>query len=284
LFRLQANGTAPAMQPQSGGESQNPRSSVLPATGPTEPLRARVLVVGREIPVVVLDRGSAHGVQPGWRFEIVRNDRRVAVVEVERDITEDGSKCRARFIEGEARDVLEGDRAIAFVQGLPGSPVPASAPQPASWRITGTVSDGYIVNAGRGAGVQPGDLLFVYRGGVQRATLRAEYAAADWCMARPADGYPQEPIFEGDEVRLRELPRVVAGRVRLVRDGRAYVDVGTRAGVYTGMRMRVSRLGREVGKIVIEDAREFFSIARPEGEIQGGLQKDDFLQPAPDGP
>lgn len=85
-----------------------------------ERLEARVLAIKRDTrpPLVLVSRGTDHGVQRGSTLSILRGERRIATVVVERSLR-DSAGCRVVFTAA-GEEIQEGDRVIREPASTPG--------------------------------------------------------------------------------------------------------------------------------------------------------------------
>jgi hypothetical protein len=154
--------------------------------------------------------------------------------------------------------------ALALAGGLrslaqePKSPPPAEATAPGIWisevdRDPDSGEVRVLLNVGREAGLERGDLLTVEREGRTIAKAKVWSSYADMAIAQVTEG--QKDVARGDWVRAKPRMKLVSGStdedpLRVVAAGTALrVQGGLECGLREGQEATVTREGKPVGKV-----------------------------------
>ncbi|MBI2900088.1 MAG: hypothetical protein HYY17_07875 [Planctomycetes bacterium] len=268
------------------------RKSDVVEDGPETPMRARVMFIDKDQGFFLLNAGRKEGVKPGWKFEIVREVKkeknlvteRVAVAEVLKLVGNDESHAKLKVIEGDILKVQLDDDAIAFRRTRSATPARDTGEGGKKvYRVSGRTGDVFLLNFGRLDGAAPATIVYVYRDRKLVAKLRIDSVEKDYSIARVTDSARKDDIREGDVIELQEIRNAVVARLKHVhRRNGIYLDVGTDAGARSGMKMRVSRQGKQVGEIVLDRVEKLWSTAKLGGETKfDDLKEGDFAEEAP---
>jgi len=153
-------------------------------------VRVRVVGVDSRSGVVMLERGRAHGVHVGDRYDVYRKSdgERIAVIEVEKfaGLHAEYSKCRV--IEGRAAEIGRGDEAI--------DPRGAAPRRPGAHAVVNKMSASALVDYGSAHGATPGERVAVLRGGRRVGELRLDTVGETFSVGQVVDG----EFVVGDEV------------------------------------------------------------------------------------
>jgi hypothetical protein len=269
--------------------SSAPKPAVL-VPGPKATLKAKVRHVNTEFNFVLLNAGEPQGVEPGFRFDVHRDGRKVAVLEAQMFADEERKMTKARVIEGEVKELIIGDEAVARRVGTPNVEPPEDfrraldAVERSKARVGDRVKDdSFMVTVGQEDGLTVGDVVYAYRGGKLRGTLKLDFVDKAWSLGKPEGATPIDAISKGDLVALKKLGPALAGRIRSepAKQG-IYLNLGSDDGARAGQLFRISRLGREIGRIRLTIVHEHWSIAQPEEGFTTELfQRDDFAELVP---
>jgi hypothetical protein len=168
-----------------------------------------------------------------------------------------------------------------------GKAMPAPAPSPAEaqkegvYTITGKVGAGFVLNYGTVQGARQTQLMFVYKDGKFKAKLRLDRVEKTHSVGFVVDNTMELPPEQGDQVYIKELNKVLAGKVALSDEKRGVlaVDLRQRDGIKPGMTCEVRRLGQKVGTILITEVQNWGSWAKPQGDLRiDQIQKGDFVE------
>lgn len=271
-------GAPPVPSPEPSAEA-TPAPTASPSAGPAKVLTGKVMATDARFNFVIIGIGEADGVQPGYRFEIVRRDKdgslkRIAVADFEKYVGESKAQSKLKVVEGNTGDVRYEDEAVAFRKGeapkLPtDSPAPSPAPTPGAkkFRITGQSKETYFLDYGSLHGARQSDLVFIYRDHKLRAKLRIEVVDKEWSTAKIVDGTKTAEISEEDEITLKEEKSRPIGRVKFNDSRRGVIiDIGIDThGAKVGLKFEVRRNGRKVGEVAIIKTDRFISYVEPLG-------------------
>lgn len=257
--------------------------------GPRETIKAKIRFVNTDFNFVILGAGELQGVEPGFRFDVWRDQERIAVLEVEAYADEEKKMTKARVVEGESKALQAGDEAIANRIGTPNVEAPEDwraaldAAERSTARVKGRMESSYIVTVGQKDGLTVGDKVYVYRNGKLRGALRLKFVESDWALGDRDDSLHNEDIFENDVVTVERLGPVLAGRIRSEPTTQGiFINLGTRDGAVPGQIYKVSRLGQDIGRIRLSTVNEHWAIGAPEGNaVAESFQKGDFVELVP---
>ncbi len=259
--------------------------------GPDKPVQGRVMYVDKDEGFLLLNIGKKEGVQVGWKFEITREAKkeknlvmeRVAVAEVIKLVGAEESHAKLKVIEGELSKVQLEDDAIAFRRTKPTKTTQETGDKKKVFKVSGQTNDVFLLSYGGIDGASPATIVYAYRGRTLVAKLRIDTVEKDFSIARVVEGTQRADVREGDLIELQEIRILVVGRVRHVgRQNGIYVDSGSDAGAKTGMRMKVTRQGRTIGEIALDQIEKLWSTAKLVGETKlEDLKKDDFVEEIP---
>jgi hypothetical protein len=280
------NGTA------GGGETgRNPLDN---PTGPSGPLRAKVLFRDVDWAFLIINKGEADGVKPGYRFDIMRRRpsddpnkpdewrwEKLGVAEFEKYIEKDRDhQSKLKITEGRAEDMKYEDWAVAHRKLEPGADeggkTTATSPVagPRKYTITGRVGEAYMTSYGQQDGAKEGTRVFVYREGRLRAQLRLDSVAKDYSIGRLIEGTQNGEFGQNDPVELKETRLSIVGRVKWNDEKRGIVmEIGSKNGVKPGMKFEVRRQGRKIGVIVVRKVLT----AECEADATSDLKRDDVF-------
>lgn len=259
--------------------------------GPDHPVKGRVMFINKDEGFLLLNIGKKEGVQIGWRFEIVREVKkdknlvteRVAVGEVIKLVGTDETHSKIKVIEGDLLKVQLEDDAIAF-RRTKGTPTKTdSSTEKKVYKVTGRTNDVYMLSFGGIDGATPATIVYAYRGRNLVAKLRIDTVEKDFSIARLVEGTQRTEVLDGDVIELQEIRILVVGRLKHVdRRNGIYLDAGSDSGAKPGMRMKISRQGKQVGEVVIDVVEKLWSTAKLAGDTKlEDLKKDDFAEEIP---
>ena len=279
--------TAP---PEPGEESAS-------AKGPRQVVRGRVEYVDAKLGFLLIGLGESHGIQPGYRFEILREEpgpggapprlKKIGVAEFEKFMGNERSMSKLRIVEGNPADIRAEDEAVAYRDvetPLPPPPKAPPPPKPGVYRITGRAGPGFVLNYGSTEGARQSQVVLVYKDGKLKAKLRLDTVEKAFSVGNPIEGTQVLPIEEDDQVYTAELRKAAIGKVRLNDEQRGiFVDVGqNNFGAKAGDRLEVRRQGQVVGTIRLVQVDKFHSWARPDGATRReDIQADDTVEILP---
>ena len=299
---LEANlpaGDAPAAPKSPADPAIKPK----PFKGPESTIKGKVVYVDAKLNFLALSIGKREKVEVGYKFEIYRETYenggesrliRLGLGEVEKFMGNQDSMAKVVISEGNIAEMKADDLAVAIRRISDGPPkpdegkaVPAPAPAPAEaakegvYTITGKVGAGFVLNYGTVQGARQTQLMFVYKDGKFKAKLRLDRVEKAHSVGFIVDGTMELPPEQGDQVYIKELNKVLAGKVALSDEKRGVlaVDLRQRDGIKPGMTCEVRRLGQKVGTILITEVQNWGSWAKPQGDLRiDQIQKGDFVE------
>lgn len=295
MKRLKQALSAVEEQPRAADpEPVNGRATRRPE-GPVEVLKGKVLGVNAKMGFVLISLGERHGVKPGYRFEILREEfdngtskgfKKVAVGECEKFIQGDS---KIRIVDGNAAQIRVEDEAVA-IRHL--APVDAAAPseaapaapasaKPGVYQITGRAGQGFAINYGTADGAKQTDVVFVYKDGKFKARLRLDTVQSTFSAGNIIKNSDVAFPDVGDQVYLQEIRKAVIGRVRINEEPRGiFIDIGAKNyGIKIGHRFEVRRAGKKVGVVAVQTTLDYGCWARPEtGTRREDVQLGDFVE------
>lgn len=269
--------------------SPNLSKSAQPNPGPSRTVKAKVRFVNTDFNFVILNVGEAQGVEPGFQFDVWREGSKIAVLEVEAFADEERKMTKARVKEGDIKALIVGDEGVARRVGTPNIVSPdnirhqLSVIEQSKARVTGRMKENYMVTVGKADGLTVGDKVFVYRNGKLRGALKLEFVDKDWSLGKRDDSLHNEEIFEGDVVTVKRLGPVLAGNIRSIPTTQGlFIDLGLQDGAQPGQTYRVSRLGKEIGKIRLKTVNDHWSVGKAvEPSRTEDFEKGDFVELTP---
>ena len=283
---------------------KNPGQPVKPnVPAPTQSIKGKVVYVDAKMNFLALSIGKREKVEVGYKFEIYRETYenggesrliRLGLGEVEKFMGNQDSMAKVVVTEGNISEIKADDLAVAIrkiSETAPGKEegkvAPAPAPSPADaqkegvYTITGKVGAGFVLNFGTVQGARQTQLMFVYKDGKFKAKLRLDRVEKAHSVGFVVDGTMELPPEQGDQVYIKELNKVLAGKVALSDEKRGVlaVDLRQRDGIKPGMTCEVRRLGQKVGTILITEVQNWGSWAKPQGDLRiDQIQKGDFVE------
>jgi hypothetical protein len=254
-----------------------------PDVGPEPVLRAKVWAVDAQFGFVIINKGEADGVLPGFKFDIMRRMpvggdpaakdwrwEKLGTGEFEKYVGQTKAQSKLKIIDGKAQDMKYEDEAVAHRKlggSVEGGKIPIPAPGEKKFKIEGKVRDTYMLNYGQRDGAKQTDKVYVYRNNQLRATLRLDTVDKDWAIARLIDGTQAGDFGVGDEILLKEIRTAIVGRVKWNDEKRGIViEAGLKNGVKPGMKFEVRRQGRAIGRVVVKKCMDYISECEPEDE------------------
>lgn len=286
--------------PEQPASPKNDDPAVKPKfIGPPQTIKGKVVYVDAKMNFLALSIGKKDKVELGYKFEIYRETYenggesrliRLGLGEVEKFMGQD-SMTKLVITEGNISEMKADDLAVAIRKVSDAAPtkgegkaVPAPAADPQKegvYTITGKVGAGFVLNYGTTQGARQTQLMFVYRDGKFKAKLRLDRVEKAHSVGFIVDGTMELPPEQGDQVYVKELNKVLAGKVALSDEKRGVlaVDLRQRDGIKPGMTCEVRRLGQKVGTILITEVQAWGSWAKPQGDLRiDQIQKGDFVE------
>jgi len=274
-------------------EPEKPASSELD-DGPEQPLSGRVMFIDKDQGFFLLNLGKKDGVKVGYRFEVVREvkeagkqepgTKRLAVGRVVGLLGAEETHAKLKVLEGDLLAIQLDDEAIAFrkTKGVTRDPKKEDGDKK-QYKIRGKTGDVYLLNYSGLDGATPGTLVYIYREKKLVARMHIDKVEKDYSIARVVEGSQAGELQEGDGVELQELRILVVGRIKHVhRKNGIYLDFGTDQGAKSGMRMQVSRQGKRIGELVLDQVERWWATAKPAGETDlDDLKEHDFVEEIP---
>lgn len=257
--------------------------------GPDAPLKGRVMFVDKENGFALLNIGKKEGVKIGYKFEIVREVKvegqrqlqikRLGVGEVVKLIGAEETHAKIKLVEGNIGDVGIEDEAIAFRKTgeATTTETKTETEKPKKeLKVSGRTGDVYLLNFGGQDGAKGATIVYAYRNKKQVGRLRIDTVEKDYCIARVTEG----EVFEGDLIEMQELKILIVGRIKHAhKKNGLYLDITADTGAKAGLRMKVTRKGKQVGTIILDKVEKFYSTAVVEGEtLLEDLKEGDFVE------
>lgn len=249
--------------------------------GPDNPIKGSVLAVGQDFEIILLDIGEKEGVRVGYRFDILRGGRTVAIGEVVKFTGAENKHAQLKVIRGEIRDVRAGDEAVArrrIVFHKDGSQTQVSRK---GTKITGVIGkDTYAIGAGREQGLKEGDKVYVYRDKKVIGVIRLEWADRTTAVGKIVDGTRTAEININDDVEFEAigLKKQIIGLVKRASEKEIIVDVGLDDGAKPNQVYEVRRKGQKVGNLKLTKIYNVYSYAEPtEGTTRDQIKEGDTI-------
>ncbi|MBI3856637.1 MAG: hypothetical protein HY293_13200 [Planctomycetes bacterium] len=295
LLEAQGPSAEPAGPKTPGGPAPKPE------IGPDKVIRAKLVYVDAKENFVALSVGKKDKVEVGYKFQIMRETYEnggenrlvpLGVGQVEKFLGQD-THAKLNIIEGKVSDMKVDDLAVAIRRISDTSPVKEDGkatpkpevpepPKDGVFTITGKMgAGGHVLNYGSVMGAHQTQLLYVYKDGKFKAKLRLDKVEKQHSVGYVVDGTMELPPEQGDQVYVKELNKVFAGKVALSDEKRGVlaVDLRQRDGVKPGMHCEVRRLGQKIGSVLITEVQNWGSWAKPEGDLRiDQIQKGDFVE------
>ena len=290
-------------QPAAPKNASDPAMKPKPFKGPEATIKGKVVYVDAKMNFLALSIGKKEKIELGYKFEIYRETYenggesrliRLGLGEVEKFMGNQDSMAKVVVTEGNISEMKADDLAVAIrkvsdvvPQKDEGKAVPAPAPGPAEppkegvYTITGKVGAGFVLNYGTVQGARQTQLMFVYKDGKFKAKLRLDRVEKTHSVGFIVDGTMELPPEQGDQVYIKELNKVLAGKVALSDEKRGVlaVDLRQRDGIKPGMTCEVRRLGQKLGTVLITEVQAWGSWAKPQGDLRiDQIQKGDFVE------
>jgi hypothetical protein len=295
---LEAN-LPPGDQPAAPKNVGQPVKPNVPA--PVHSIKGKVVYVDAKMNFLALSIGKREKVEVGYKFEIYRETYenggesrliRLGMGEVEKFMGNNDSMAKVVVSEGNISEMKADDLAVAIrkISDVPPTkeegkavptPVPADAQKEGVFTITGKVGAGFVLNYGTVQGARQTQLMFVYKDAKFKAKLRLDRVEKSHSVGFVVDGTMELPPEQGDQAYIKELNKVLAGKVALSDEKRGVlaVDLRQRDGIKPGMTCEVRRLGQKVGTILITEVQNWGSWAKPQGDLRiDQIQKGDFVE------
>ncbi len=257
---------------------ENP-NNIKDIPGPEKPIVGEVLSVNSTWGFIIIDAGEKEGVEKGFKFEILRNDKKIAVAEVEELVGEKKDKTKLKIVEGSWGDVKVKDKAVAMrkVSKLPDKP-----PKQTKFKITGVAGDSFTINGGWEDLLKEGDSVYIFRN--DKVLARGKLTKVDRldseAKLNSEDKSAKIKVDDDAEIRRGVLDDKLVGKVLHVSTDRGVmVDIGTLNKARPGQKYVVRRDGKEVAKIVLKDVQQVFSYGSPlEGYTLDDVKDNDIVQ------
>ncbi len=291
-LEAQLNGGPNGGGTSAGGTESNPKTS--PSVGPDRPIIGQVEYRDTEFGFVVVNLGKEDGVEPGYRFDIMRDEYepggtvpnriKLGTAEFEKFMGAENSMSKLKVTEGNIAGIRVGDKAVAIRKLVPvdltSDPQPPKDTAAGVYRITGRVGDAFMIKFGAKEGARQTQILHAYRDGTFLAKLRLDQVEKEFSIGRIIQGSKAGDVKEGDLVWTREIRNSLVGKVALVDERRGIiVDVREKDGAKVGQRYEVRRQGQKVGTLVLTSLEKWGAYAKPvEGTKLNDIKKDDFVE------
>lgn len=249
--------------------------------GPDNPIKGAVLAVGQDFEIVLLDIGEKEGVRVGYRFDILRAGRTVAIGEVTKFSGTENKHAQLKIIRGEIKDVRAGDEAVARRRIVFHKDGSQTQVQRKGAKITGVIGqDTYAIGAGREQGLKEGDKVYVYRNKKVIGVIRLVWTDRTMAVGKVVDGTRTAEINLNDDVEFEAigLKKQIIGLVKRANEKEIIVDIGMENGGKPNQLYEVRRKGQKIGNLRLTKIYNVYSYAEPaEGTTRDQIKEGDTV-------
>ena len=285
LKELTSGGTPSTSPPNNTGNTDNPDNAV-----PDKPIKGTVLVVASTTGKIVIKPGEDGGVKVGYKFNVLKENNKIATIEVERVVDR---YSITKLVEGKFEDVKYGQNTEAVlgkIENTPANNVTVNKPPPANKAqeapvVSGIITEGkyttYVLNLGKFEGIKVGDKILVQdKDKSGKCYLLVDIVEDDFSLARLDKQLKSTGITVGDNITIEKpQEKGQVGRVRIKNKGLVAIDIGSKAGGKVGLYYSVMRDGKTIAEVVIKETYDDWSLVVPvEGSSDANIQVGDQLK------
>lgn len=245
--------------------------------GPDKPIVGEVILVNVSFGIIVINVGERDGVEKGFKFEVLRDNKKIAVAEVIDLLGDKKDMAKLKITEGNWNDVKMKDKAAAL-RKIPNTP--DKNPKKTMFKITGISAEKCVLNGGWEDHIKEGDTVHVFRGDKYIAKLKITKADRTESEAKIESKESDIKIDDDAQIMKANVEDKPIGRVIHVSTDRGVmIDLGNQHKIRPGQKYTVRREGRDVAKVTIKDVYPLFSYAAPlEGFKLADIKENDIVQ------